>query len=119
MKMQVQLSRRLTNEEIERAVSHYLSLSRKGYVLVSPAISKAEQAVMRAVLDARQPLIFISPWGFNDFSHPGHQYYEACAEGRFLILAPWPHQNRRMALTREMCLMLNDMARHISHSSSK
>ena len=26
--------------------------------------------------------------GFNEFSRPGHQYYETCAEGQFLILAP-------------------------------
>ena len=112
-KQQVQLSRRLTDEGIQQAVDHHLALSKRGYVLVSPAISKGEQAVMRAALDARQPLIFITPWGFNDFSHPGHQYYEACAEGRFLILAPWPHQNRRIPLTRDMCLSLNDMAKNL------
>ena len=110
-KLQVQLSRSLTDEEIHHAVEHYLSMSKNGYIMVSPAISKAEQAVMRAILDAHRPLIFISPWGFNDFSHPGHQYYEACAEGRFLILAPWPHQNRRIPLTRDMCLALNAMTK--------
>ena len=109
-KVQVQLSRRLTDKEIGQAVEHFLQQSKRGYVLVSPAISKGEQAVMRAALNARRPLIFVTPWGFNDFSRPGHQYYEACAEGRFLILAPWPHQNRRVPLTREMCLALNNMA---------
>ncbi len=118
LKMQVQLSRRFNDEEIKHAVDYYLSLSMRGYVLVSPAISKAEQAVMRAALDARRPLVFITPWGFNNFSHPGHQYYEACAEGRFLILAPWPHQNRKTALTREMCLALNGMAKNICDVNS-
>lgn len=65
---------------------------------------------MRAMLEARLPLIFLTPWGFNTFSRPGHQYYEACAEGRFLILAPWEHQNQRIPLTRDMCMQLNDMA---------
>ena len=112
-KVQVQLSRRLTDKEIGQAVEHFLQQSKRGYVLVSPAISKGEQAVMRAALDARRPLIFVTPWGFNDFSRPGHQYYKACAEGRFLILAPWPYQNRRVPLTREMCHALNGMARDI------
>ena len=80
---------------------------------MSPAISKGEQAVMRAVLDARLPLIFLTPWGFNEFSRPGHQYYEACAEGRFLILAPWSHENQRLPLTRQMCLALNSMTADI------
>ena len=112
-KLQVQLSRSLTDEEVKQQVEHFLSLARKGTVIVSPAISKGEQAVMRAVLDAGLPQIFLTPWGFNTFSKPGHQYYEACAEGRFLMMAPWEHQNERVPLTRSMCLALNQMAQQI------
>lgn len=112
-KLPVQCTRRLTDEEVAATVEQYLTTARKGAVLVSPAISKGEQAVMRAVLNARKPLIFLSPWGFNDYSRPGHQFYEACAEGRFLILAPWPHENRRLPLTRAMCLSLNAMTKDI------
>ena len=108
-KVQVQCSRRLTDEEVAATVERMLDQARHGAVLVSPAISKGEQAVMRAALDARLPLIFLSPWGFNAFSKPGHQYFEACSEGRFLILAPWPHENQRLPLTRNMCLALNAM----------
>ena len=112
-KLQVQLSRSLTDEEVKQQVEHFLSLARKGTVIVSPAISKGEQAVMRAVLDTGLPQIFLTPWGFNTFSRPGHQYYEACAEGRFLMMAPWEHQNERVPLTRSMCLALNQMAQQI------
>lgn len=112
-KLQVQCSRSLTDEQVATTVEQMLAKARRGVVLVSPAISKGEQAVMRAVLDAHLPLIFLTPWGFNQFSRPGHQYYEACAEGRFLILAPWEHQNQRIPLTREMCLQLNAMAASI------
>ena len=112
-KVQVQCSRSLTDEEVAATVERMLVRARRGAVLISPAISKGEQAVMRAVLDARMPLIFLTPWGFNSFSKPGHQYFEACAEGRFLILAPWPHENRRIPLTRNMCLALNAMAASI------
>ena len=109
-RVRVQCSRSLTDEQVAATVEQMLTRARKGAVLVSPAISKGEQAVMRAMLEARLPLIFLTPWGFNTFSRPGHQYYEACAEGRFLILAPWEHQNQRIPLTRDMCLQLNDMA---------
>lgn len=44
---------------------------------------------------------------------PGHQYFDACANGRLLLLAPWPHQNERIPLTRAMCLALNKMAENI------
>lgn len=112
-KLQVQCSRRLTDAEIQEKVAFFLAEARKGAVLVSSAISKGEQAVMRAALDAHLPLIFLTPWGFNAFSKPGHQYFDACAEGRFLILAPWEHQNQRIPLTREMCLTLNGMTKSI------
>ena len=90
-----------------------MSMAKTGTVLVSPAISKGEQVVMRSVMDAHLPLVFITPWGFNKFSKPGHQYFEACANGRLLLLAPWPHQNERIPLTRAMCLALNKMAEDI------
>jgi hypothetical protein len=112
-KVQVQLTRSLTDEQIQTIVAQYLNMARQGAVLVSPAISKGEQAVMRAVLDERLPLIFLTPWGFNKFSKPGHQYFEACAEGRFLILAPWEHQNEHIPLTRAMCKALNSMTEQI------
>lgn len=112
-KVQVQLSRSLTKEQIAERVQHFLTLARQGTILVSPAISEGEQAVMRATLDEHLPLIFLTPWGFNKFSKPGHQYFEACSEGRFLILAPWEHQNEQMPLTRAMCLTLNRMTKQI------
>ena len=110
-KVQVQLTRRLTEQQIQDEVQRCLLQAKGGAVLVSPAISPGEQAVMRAVLNAHYPLIFLTPWGFNAFSKPGHQYFEACAEGRLLLLAPWPHQNERIALTRQMCMDLNGMTK--------
>ena len=40
---------------------------------------------------------------------------DAYAHGRLLLLAPWPHQNERVPLTRAMCLALNKMAEDIVH----
>lgn len=112
-KKQVACTRSLTEEGIRKEVEQYLLHARRGAVLVSPAISDGERAVMRAALDAQLPLIFLTPWGFNEFSKPGHEYYKTCAEGRFLILAPWPHENRRIPLTRQICIQLNAMAKEI------
>ena len=112
-KLQVQLSRRLTDEEIAHHVARFTEAAHNGAVLVSPAISKGEQAVMRQALNDGLPLIFLTPWGFNTFSKPGHQYFEACAEGMLLMLAPWEHQNERVDLSRAMCMALNEMSRQI------
>ena len=113
--VQVQLSRHLYDSEIGQRKQQLLQKARKGAVLVSPAISKGEQLVMRAALDEHLPLIFLTAWGFNEFSKPGHQFFEACAEGRLLLLAPWAHQNERIPLTREMCMTLNGMVEQIVH----
>lgn len=113
MKKQVQCSRSLTEADFQAKVESFLKEAQRGTVLVSPAISKGEQVVMRAALDAHLPLIFLTPWGFNAFSKPGHQFFNACSEGRLLILAPWEHQNQRIPLTREMCLALNGMTKSI------
>ena len=116
--IQVQLSRHFTDDELAVRVEALLRQARHGAVLISPAISKGEQMVMRRAMDENLPLIFITPWGFNTFSKPGHQYYEACAAGRFLMLAPWEHHNHRIPLTREMCLQLNAMAAEIAAAHS-
>lgn len=112
-KLQVQCSRRLTDEEIETATNAFIKKARNGTILVSPAISKGEQTVMRTALNEGLPIIFLTPWGFTTFSKPGHQYYDACAKGRLLILAPWEHQTVRTPLTRAMCLQLNAMVEDI------
>ena len=114
---QVQLTRKLTEAQIAEERDKFLAMAKSGTVLVSPAISNGERVVMRTIMDAHLPQIFITPWGFNKFSKPGHQYFDACAEGRLLLLAPWPHQNERIPLTRAMCLALNKMAEDIVNRS--
>ena len=51
-KKQVQCSRSLTEADIQAKVESFLKEAQRGTVLVSPAISKGEQAVMRAALDS-------------------------------------------------------------------
>ena len=113
LRVQVQCSRRLTDEQIEAEVKRLLALARGGAVLVSPCISKGEKAVMRAAFDEGLPLIVLVENGFTDLAKPGGQRMEACANGQLLILAPWQHHNERLTIRRDQCLALNDMVRMI------
>ena len=113
VRLQVQCSRRLTQEEIAQQTNHYLGLAKRGAVLVSPSISPGEKAIMRAAFDAGYPLILLQENGFTELAKPGGARFDACAEGRLLILAPWEHHNQRLAINRSQCLSLNDMARAI------
>ena len=109
--LQVQCSRRLTEEEIQDRVDGYLKAAAQGAVLVSPSISPGEKAVMRAAFDRGFPLIILQENGFTDLAKPGGKRMEACAEGRLLILAPWQHHNEHITISRDQCLSLNEMAR--------
>ena len=113
VRLQVQCSRRLTQEEIAQQMNHYLGLAKRGAVLVSPSISPGEKAIMRAAFDAGYPLILLQENGFTELAKPGGARFDACAEGRLLILAPWKHHNQRLTINRSQCLSLNDMARAI------
>ncbi|MBP3777153.1 MAG: hypothetical protein J6I37_09230 [Prevotella sp.] len=113
MKVQVQCSRRMTEEELQAKLAECLKAARQGAVLVSPAISKGEKVMMRAAFDEGLPLIYLQENGFTDLAKPGGKRMEACARGQLLILAPWEHHNEKMTIRRGQCLELNEMARVI------
>ena len=116
---QVQCSTHYYEEDILKAVSGYMAAAKAGAVLVSPAISDGEKRTMRAAFDASLPQIFISPNGLGDYSKPGGAYFDACAEGRLLILSPFPKQNRKVKLTRAMCMQMNELARLIAEGAAR
>ena len=111
VRLQVQMSRRLSEAEIQEQVAHFLTEARQGAVLVSPAISPGEKAVMRAAFNEGLPLIYLQENGFTDLAKPGGTRMEACARGQLLILAPWEHHNEQLTIRRDQCLKLNDIAR--------
>jgi len=112
-RLPVQCSRRLTSEEIQAKVQQFLSAARQGAVLVSPAISPGEKAVMRAAFDEGLPLIYLQENGFTDLAKPGGIRMEACARGQLLILAPWEHHNEQLPIRRDQCLTLNEITRQL------
>ena len=113
IRIQVQCSRHLNDNEVQAKVSEFLSAAAQGAILVSPSISPGEKAVMRAAFERGYPLIYLQENGFTDLAKPGGQRMEACARGQLLILAPWEHHNERITISRGQCLTLNDMARMI------
>ena len=113
VRLQVQCSRSLTDEQIAQKQAWWLEQARSGAVLVSPCISKGEKAVMRAAFQENLPLILLQENGFTDLAKPGGQRMEACARGQLLILAPWQHHNEHLIIRRDQCLALNELAKKI------
>lgn len=113
IRIAVQCSRKMTEEEIKLRVDEAVAAAQAGAVHVSPAISPGEKAVMRALLNAHYPLIYLEENGLTPYTKPGGEFFEACNRGHLLILAPWEHHNEHILITRDKCLALNAMARAI------
>lgn len=117
--MQVQCSRKLTPLQINATVQRFLSLAQDGAVLVSPSISPGEKAVMKAAFEHGFPVVVLQENGFAPLAKPGGRRFDACAQGRLLMLAPWEHHNDRRVIKRSQCLDLNEMARVICLKSGQ
>ena len=112
-KLQVQCSRHLYPQEIEQQKQKFLNEGRKGAVIVSPCISPGERQISTACLYNKIPLIVLLLKGFPPFFKPDPRYLMACAEGRLLILSPYPWQNEQLKNMRARCLELNNIAAKI------
>lgn len=117
VKMQVRCHNNITPQNlrlIAQQKEYFLCRGRKGGVVVSPCISAGEKEIARAVLDAGQPLVVILENGFPPLYKPPGKYFEACARGLLLMLAPWPYHMEKRKISRSQCLQLNSMAQDIS-----
>ncbi len=114
LKRSIQISRRVPDKELAAQKAEMLYAAQHGAVLVSPCISPGEQDVARAIMAAGKPLIVLLGHGFPASYKPPGRYFEACAQGRLLMLAPFPYRGRRGTLTREQCLTLNKFAQEIA-----
>ena len=65
--------------------------ARRGAVMVSPFISPQEKQVMKVLLQEQHPFVLLTDNGFRDYYKPADELFDACAEGRLLILSPWPY----------------------------
>ena len=109
--------RRAWDEQQTKAFQQQvLTEARKGCVLVSAFISPAEREVMKTAFEENLPLIHLRANGFGELEKPTGQWFDYCAKGLLLELAPagWPHVNGRMKVTRALCMALNEMAEAIS-----
>ncbi len=110
VKCQVQVSRRISAEVLAEKKEELLYAAEHGAVLVSPCISPGEKDIARAAMDAGRPLIVLLASGFAPYYKPPGRYFDACAAGRLLMLAPFPYRARKHTITRQECLALNSWA---------
>lgn len=88
--------------------------ARQGAVMVSPFISKQEQAVMEVLLKEGLPFIYIADNGFRDYYKPQDSLFDAVAKKQVLILSPWDYDPHKKHVSRAECVEMNKMAEEIS-----
>ena len=115
-KVAVKCSRRLSKEEIASESLRFLTMASQGTVLVSPCISPGEKAIMGSAFDAGFPIILLLENGFSPYQKPYGSQFEACSQGRLLLIAPWPHHDDYRKITRAQCNTLNLLAYNISNN---
>ena len=91
--------------------------ARRGVVMVSPFISQHEKQVMQVLLKEQLPFILLADNGFREYYKPSDALFDACAEGRVLILSPWKYDAGKRHISRIECVALNQMAEEIARQS--
>ncbi len=112
---QVQASRHATEAELlvkQQAMMRFVSA---GAIVVSPCISPGEKWLAHCAFAQQAPLIVLQNKGFGPLYKPPGDYFDACAKGRLLMLAPsqWPFVPGRKPMTRWDACVLNALAQQI------
>lgn len=69
--------------------AHYLSVMAGATVLITPGISEGEKRVKNMALERGLPLIHLQKEPIGPYWKPEKLRFDACTNGRLLILAPW------------------------------
>ncbi|MBQ6472578.1 MAG: hypothetical protein IJJ33_11380 [Victivallales bacterium] len=112
---QIQASRRISREDLEAKKQELLQAISMRCVIVSPCLSAGEKKLARLAFEQQAPLIVLQNRAFSPYYKPPGRYFDACAAGRLLILAPpcFGNQPGKHPLTRMDACILNRIAQFI------
>ena len=102
--------------EYERLHNRLLAAARHGVVLISPCISDGEREIARKALAEGLPLVTMQNKGFSKLEKPRGRYFDACAAGRLLMLAPvaWPYTPGHKPMARHEATAMNRLCQWIA-----
>lgn len=110
----VKISRAYGSEQLAAKKRLWMRTVQNGGVLVSPFISRAEQAVRKWTLENDGRIILLVDNGFGKNYSPKEPLHTICSQGRLLIIAPTEHQFGACHLSRADCMHLNDLAQTVA-----
>lgn len=113
-KAAVIVHRAYSDHEFENYRRQWLAIGEAGGVLISAAVAPREKVVMREAMDRGYRLIHLRENGFPPLYKPSGEAFDACSEGRLLLISPWAYHMQRRTISREQCLLLNRLAEHLA-----
>ena len=133
LKTQIQFSRSTTEAQWHIAEQEILRKLEQGFVFVSPFISPCEKKALDLVLENGGCCIHLVTAEMGPRYKPAGRYFDLCAEGRLLELAPrmptkWAYASEGEPLRtgtacpygwRENFLSLNTLCAHIANATSE
>lgn len=76
--------------------------------------SPNEKQVKEVLIKEQHPFIVLAENGFRDYYKPPGDIFDAVADGRVLVLSPWPYDAGKRHISRADCVALNAMAEEIA-----
>ncbi len=113
-KAAVTVHRAYSDQEFENYRRQWLAIGEAGGVLISAAVAPREKIVMREAMNRGYHLIHLRENGFPPLYKPSGEAFNACSEGRLLLISPWAYHMQRRTISREQCLLLNRLAEHLA-----
>lgn len=91
----VEMSRNASEEQIQHKLKSVMTAAQNGAITYTASISKGEQFIARTLREQGFPLVVLLNDGFpkegsphERFYKPGGVYFEACSQGKLLLLEP-------------------------------
>ena len=105
-----------TTPDYEERLNAALAAAAHGAVVLSPCISDGERQIAREAQKRGLPLIALQNMGFAPLQKPTGRLFDACANGRLLLLAPaaWPYSTQTKEMTRFDATALNRIAQWLA-----
>ena len=106
----------IETDDFRARKAELLAAAKHGAVLLSPCVSDGERQIAREALEAGMPLVTMSNKGFSKLQKPSGRYFDACSDGRLLMLAPaaWPYSPGEKAMTRFDATAMNRLCQAIA-----
>ncbi len=110
----VRARRRFSPDELSRAKEAWRMTIDNGGVVAGAFISPHERELLDYAINEYGRIIYIMPNGFGPRYKPHGRFFDLCAEGRLLLIAPPVYNTRNEAMTYSKAKRLNEMADKIA-----